>query len=144
MSWSEERRPFMTACQGGAVERRGEGFALTFRRRGSGEAETMIADLAFDCAGFRPDLDSALIQSLVSQGLVRPDAHGLGLAVLRNGQLLGEGDAPTRGLYALGPLSQGSLWEITAVPEIVSQCDAAAQSLAGFDSMAAHAMELSS
>jgi uncharacterized NAD(P)/FAD-binding protein YdhS len=127
-----------------AVERSGAGFTLTLKRRGPSEAETMTADLAFDCTGFRPDLDQPLIQSLVSQGLARADAHRLGLAVLRNGQVLSEGGAPTRGLFALGPLCQGSLWEIIAVPEIVSQCDAAAQSLAGLEATDAREMALSS
>jgi uncharacterized NAD(P)/FAD-binding protein YdhS len=41
----------------------------------------------------------------------------------RNGGLTPE-------LLALGPLCQGSLWEITAVPEIVAQADAAAVNIA--------------
>ena len=96
------------------------------------EAETLAADLAFDCTGHRPDLASPLIESLVSEGAASVDAHRLGLAVQPNGQALGRGGAPTPGLFALGPLCQGSLWEITAVPEIVRQCDAAAQSIAAF------------
>jgi uncharacterized NAD(P)/FAD-binding protein YdhS len=51
---------------------------------------------------------------------------------------------PTRGLFALGPLCQGSLWEITAVPEIVRQCDEAALSLATFEASAEREVELSS
>jgi len=51
-----------------------------------------------------------------------------------NGQVLGRSGAPTRGLFALGPLCQGSLWEINAVPEIVRQCDEAATSLATLSS----------
>ena len=66
----------------------------------------------------------------MSQGAASVDAHRLGLAVQPDGQALGRGGAPTPGLFALGPLCQGSLWEITAVPEIVHQCDAAAQSIA--------------
>jgi uncharacterized NAD(P)/FAD-binding protein YdhS len=81
---------------------------------------------------------------LLSQGLAREDAHRLGLAVERNGQVVGKDDAPTRGLFALGPLCQGSLWEITAVPEIVSQCDAAAQSLATLQQPVSRAVEFSS
>jgi uncharacterized NAD(P)/FAD-binding protein YdhS len=69
---------------------------------------------------------SPLIKSLVSQGSRREDAHRLGLAVEPNGQVLSRSGASTRGLFALGPLCQGSLWEITAVPEIVRQCDVAA------------------
>jgi len=56
----------------------------------------------------------------------------------------GWADAATHGLFALGPLCQGSLWEITAVPEIVSQCDAAAQSIAALQESAGHEAALSS
>ena len=38
--------------------------------------------------------------------------------------------AVTPRLFAMGPLCQGSLWEITAVPEIVRQADGAATSIA--------------
>jgi uncharacterized NAD(P)/FAD-binding protein YdhS len=87
---------------------------------------------------------SPLIKSLVSQGSRREDAHRLGLAVEPNGQVLSRSGASTRGLFALGPLCQGSLWEITAVPEIVRQCDAAAQSVAALEDATMREMELSS
>jgi uncharacterized NAD(P)/FAD-binding protein YdhS len=112
------------------VERDGEGFRLTLRRRGANETEILTSDLAIDCSGHRPDLASPLIESLVSEGVASVDAHRLGLAVEPDGQALSRGGAPTPGLFALGPLCQGSLWEITAVPEIVRQCDQAAKSIA--------------
>jgi uncharacterized NAD(P)/FAD-binding protein YdhS len=112
------------------VERRPDHFALTFKKRSSGGVETVRADLAFDCSGHRPDLDSPLIKSLIGQGLARSDAHRLGLATMRDGQIVRRDGAPTPGLLALGPLCQGSLWEITAVPEIVRQADAAAANIA--------------
>jgi uncharacterized NAD(P)/FAD-binding protein YdhS len=127
-----------------AVKRDGDGFRLTLRPRGSLRVEALTVDLAFDCTGHRPDLNSPLIQSLVAQGAARADAHRLGLAVEPNGQFLGKSGAPTRGLFALGPLCQGSLWEITAVPEIVRQCDEAALSLAKLEPSAERQMELSS
>ena len=127
-----------------AVKRDGDGFRLTLRPRGSLRVEALTVDLAFDCTGHRPDLNSPLIQSLVAQGAARADAHRLGLAVEPNGQVLGKSGAPTRGLFALGPLCQGSLWEITAVPEIVRQCDEAALSLAKLEPSAERQMELSS
>jgi uncharacterized NAD(P)/FAD-binding protein YdhS len=86
-------------------------------------------DLAFDCTGHKPDLGSPLIESLLNQGLACPDAHCLGVIVKPNGQVVGRGNAITQGLFALGPLCQGTLWEITAVPEIVRQVDAAAKSI---------------
>jgi uncharacterized NAD(P)/FAD-binding protein YdhS len=46
-----------------------------------------------------------------------------------NGQVLGL-DHVTRRLFAVGLLCQGSLWEVTAVPEIVRQANAAAATIA--------------
>ena len=125
------------------VERDGETFKLALKRRGSEQTEVMTADLAFDCTGHRPDLNSPLITGLVNQGAAREDAHGLGLVVEPNGQVLSKSGAPTRGLFALGPLCQGSLWEITAVPEIVNQCDAAALSIAALEHFESRELELS-
>jgi len=112
------------------VVREGERFKLTLQLRASTAPETVETDLAFDCSVFRPDLDQPLMQSLFNQALARPDPHRLGLVVERNGQVLGARGEPTEGLFAIGPLCQGTLWEITAVPEIVVQADQAAQSLA--------------
>jgi uncharacterized NAD(P)/FAD-binding protein YdhS len=100
------------------------------KRRGAGRVETVRTDLAFDCSGHRPDLASPLIGGLIGQGLARPDAHGLGLATMPDGQVVGRNGGLTPGLLALGPLCQGSLWEITSVPEIVRQADAAATGIA--------------
>lgn len=112
------------------VARSGDGFAVSLVRRGGEAPETLKADLAFDCSGFRPDLDQPLIRSLTDAGLARPDPHSLGLAVEHDGQILGEGRLPSPGLFAIGPLCQGTLWEITAVPEIVRQADRAAVAIA--------------
>jgi uncharacterized NAD(P)/FAD-binding protein YdhS len=139
-----EGRAVLLRGQVTKAERDGEGFRLVLRRRGSKETETVAADLAFDCTGYRPDLASPLIQSLVAQGAVREDAHRLGLAVEPNGRVLSKNGPPTRGLFALGPLCQGSLWEITAVPEIVRQCDEAATSVATLEPSAEREVELSS
>jgi uncharacterized NAD(P)/FAD-binding protein YdhS len=109
------------------VRRGGDGFTLRLRSRG---CEEMIdAHLAFDCSGHRPDLDSPLIRSLLRQKLVQCDPHGLGLVARADGQVIGDGGHATPGLFALGPLCQGSLWEITAVPEIVRQAAKAAEAV---------------
>ena len=111
------------------VSRTRDGFTATLARRGA-EEDTLKADLAFDCSGFRPDLDQPLIRSLTEAGLAEPDPHRLGLVVEPDGQMLGEGRRASPGLYAIGPLCQGTLWEITAVPEIVRQAERAAQAIA--------------
>jgi len=66
----------------------------------------------------------------------------LGLPSCRTSQVLSKSSTPTRGLFALGPLCQESLWEITAVPEIVRQCDQAAESIAVLDRATTRKMEL--
>lgn len=111
------------------VVRHGEEFEIRVSRRGSAD-ETLRVDLAFDCSGHAPDLEQPLVMNLIGQGLARPDAHRLGLAVARSGAIQGKDGSPTIGLFALGPLCQGSLWEITAVPEIVAQADEAAMAIA--------------
>ena len=117
------------------VAREQDRFTLRLRRRGSPVVESLHADLAIDCSSYKPNLDQPLIQSLLFQGLARPDEHRLGLLVRPDGQVIAKDGVATTGLFALGPLCQGSLWEITSVPEIVRQADAAAvasvSSLAG-------------
>src|SRR4029079_15460985 len=115
-----------------SVDRRPDGFALTLKRRGSDAVETIRTDLVFDCSGHKPDVESPLIKSLIGNGLARLDKHALGFAAQTEGRVLGGYGGPTPGLFALGPLCQGSLWEIIAVPEIVRQADAAAAFIATF------------
>jgi uncharacterized NAD(P)/FAD-binding protein YdhS len=81
-----------------------------------------------DCSGFRPDIGPHDL-GLVSGGLARRDSHGLGLAVAVDGRLLAHAGAPQRDLFALGPLGQGSLLEVTAAPEIVRQAALCAETL---------------
>jgi uncharacterized NAD(P)/FAD-binding protein YdhS len=131
------------------VTRGGDRFTLKILRGSSGHfparrPELVETDLAFDCSGFKPDLDQPLIESLFGQSLACPDPHRLGLVVERNGQVLGKSGKPTEGLFAIGPLCQGTLWEITAVPEIVVQADQAAQSLASLPDAPAKAERIGS
>jgi uncharacterized NAD(P)/FAD-binding protein YdhS len=66
----------------------------------------------------------ALLRGLLERGLVRADAHGIGLQV-------DERSRAGEGLWALGPLSKGRFWEIVAVPDIRVQAAAVAEDIAG-------------
>jgi uncharacterized NAD(P)/FAD-binding protein YdhS len=127
--FAEDRALHLRGCVKQVV-RDASGFKLTLLRRASREPTIVQADLAFDCTGFRPDLDQPLIASLIERHLARADSHRLGLAVERDGQVIDANGATSSGLFAVGPLCQGTLWEITAVPEIVAQADRAARTLA--------------
>ena len=136
MAELDKGRAVLVRGQATSVERTGDAFRLEIVRRGARAPEILEADLAFDCSGFRPDLDQPLIKGMIEAGLARADAHRLGLAVEPNGRVLGRGGERSQGLFAVGPLCQGTLWEITAVPEIVRQADAAAMSLAALQAPA--------
>lgn len=97
-------------------------FQVDVRWRGAQYVETLKADLVIDCSGHRADLHQPVVQNLVERKLSRIDPYGLGLPVAPDGRVLCA--SPSAGgntLFALGPLGQGSLFEITAAPEIVAQ-----------------------
>jgi uncharacterized NAD(P)/FAD-binding protein YdhS len=60
---------------------------------------------------------------LLDAGLAAPGPLGLGLATDPDGRC-------SEGVYALGALRRGELWETTAVPEIRVQADAIAATIA--------------
>lgn len=99
----------------------GEQLAVTLRPRGSAEPQTLRVDRVVNATGPENDVTKArspLMQQLLREGLVRPHVLGLGLDATPSNQLLDRQGGPSRGLYALGPLLRGALWETTAVPEI--------------------------
>jgi uncharacterized NAD(P)/FAD-binding protein YdhS len=110
-----------------------DGIAVRFRNRGSNIEIRVVADWLVNCAG--PALDfrhvqEPLIQDLLARGLVRPEALGLGLETTRDLQLVGRNGRPNGSLFALGPLTRGTFWETTAVPEIREQGRSLAKRLA--------------
>jgi uncharacterized NAD(P)/FAD-binding protein YdhS len=62
--------------------------------------------------------ESLLLTQLLRDGLAVADPLRLGVAALPDGQLLNTHNKPQSGLYAIGSLLRGSLWECTAMPEI--------------------------
>lgn len=70
-----------------------------------------------------------LLQSVVVDGVARPDALGLGLATDLRSRVLARDGAVQRSLYALGTLARGSQWELTAIPEIREQARVVARDI---------------
>ena len=110
-----------------------DGVAVRFRNRGSKIEVRVVGDWLVSCAG--PALDfrhvrEPLIQDLLARGLVRPEPLGLGLETTRGLQLVGWNGRPNGSLFALGPLTRGTFWETTGVPEIREQGRALARRLA--------------
>lgn len=105
-------------------------------RRGDGRqlAESGTYDAVVLCTG--PD-DAALLatqplRAMVDAGVICPGPHGMGVNTdAASGQLKNAAGSLVAGLFAIGPLRRGTLWESTAVPEIRSQAQQLATLLVG-------------
>ncbi len=88
-------------------------------------------DLVINCTGPLGAITQSrepLIRDMLHKGWVRPDPLGLGLKVADDGRL--KAAAENAGLYAVGPLTRGAFWEMTAVPDLRLQAAALAERIA--------------
>ena len=106
---------------------------ILYRPRFGDGLERVTAGRVVNCAG--PDADygrirDPLVRSLLERGTVRPDSLCLGLDVTANCALLGRDGSISRRLFAVGPVTKGTFWEMTAVPDIRQQAEFLATQLA--------------
>ncbi len=97
---------------------------VTFRDRKTGKLAHLIVDRVLNCTGPETDcrkLNHPLLNDLLRQGLVRPDALHLGLDVTADGAVMDAQGMASNLIYAVGPTRKGQSWESTAVPEIRQQ-----------------------
>jgi uncharacterized NAD(P)/FAD-binding protein YdhS len=116
-----------------AVEPLGEGLRVRWSRRGGRAEEVMDVAVAINCAGPSGDperTDDPLLVGLLSAGLIRPDSCRLGVDVDETNRLIGRDGRAAASLFALGPITRGSVWEITSVPDIRVQARACANAAA--------------
>jgi uncharacterized NAD(P)/FAD-binding protein YdhS len=113
-----------------------EGIGIRFRSRGSAADRRIMGDWLVNCAGptldFR-DVRSPLVRSLLKRGLACPDPLGLGLRVTPDHRLISADGRANQRLFAIGPITKGTFWETTAVPDIRVQGRALATQLLGED-----------
>lgn len=108
------------------------GLRVTYRPRGAGEEQTLTVRRAINCTGPQGNLLSAtdpLLRSLTAKGMIRPDFQKIGIDVDAASRTISEGGRPNNCLYAIGPMTRGANWEITAVPDIRQQVWALARRL---------------
>ena len=105
---------------------------VSIRRRGRPQASDHRFALAVNCTGPLGSIAASgdpLLKSLFEQGLAKPDALDLGLEVDANSRVLRYEPSTSslstqderQRLWAVGPLTKGKYWEITAVPDIRGQ-----------------------
>jgi uncharacterized NAD(P)/FAD-binding protein YdhS len=112
----------------------GDHVLARFLPRGAQALSSYRVARVVNCAG--PGADYAriahpLVRALLDDGTVRPDSLRLGLDVTGTCALLNHVGAISRRLFAIGPVTKGTFWEMTAVPDIRRQCELLALHLAG-------------
>ncbi|CAF0695018.1 FAD/NAD(P)-binding protein [Candidatus Methylacidithermus pantelleriae] len=94
-----------------------------------GRQEGLLVDAVINCTGPRfrwQETGDPLWERLFDRRLVGAGPLGLGIATQPDGTVLGPDNEVQEGLFAVGPLRIGDLWETTAIPEIRSQAAALA------------------
>lgn len=105
---------------------------VAFCPRGRQAIETLRVGRVVTCTGVNVDYGRSthpLIASLRSQGLIRPNPLGLGIATAANGAVRSATGGESSLLYTLGTPRKGDLWETIAVPELRGQAAALAKTL---------------
>ncbi|MBB3657809.1 putative NAD(P)/FAD-binding protein YdhS [Rhizobium sp. BK650] len=110
----------------------GDEFCIEYRRRGSQETIALSVDWIVNCTGMERAglVHSPLLQEMRRQGLVVADPLGLGISVDRASRTLNSTGTVQSNLYAVGALTAGQFWEITAVPDIRAQAEQVAAQIA--------------
>lgn len=103
----------------------GAGLRLSWRPRHSDAVTVSRARRIVNCTGPQGDLLCAgepLLRQLLDSGQVRPDGQRLGLDVDAQSRVVnGEGRSQS-GLFCVGPMTRGGMWEVVAVPDLRRQC----------------------
>ncbi|WP_132532094.1 FAD/NAD(P)-binding protein [Rhizobium sp. PP-F2F-G48] len=104
---------------------------LAYRPRGGRNVVSLPVDWVINCTGMeRAGIGhSPLLMHMADQGIIVPDGLGLGLRVDGLSRAIGADGNALPGLYAVGALTAGQFWEITAVPDIRVQAQTVAHAI---------------
>jgi uncharacterized NAD(P)/FAD-binding protein YdhS len=110
-----------------------DGVTVTIQPRGADLDQSIQVRWIINCTGPDTDLSRTsdpLVTSLRHQGLIKPDALGIGLESTSTGAVIDRSGVPSSVLYCIGGLRRPQLWETTAVPELRVQTAALASTIA--------------
>jgi len=108
------------------------GACVHYRPRGQDDVATLSVRRIINASGPQGDLlrtEEPLLRSLLGRGLIRPDPLRIGIDVTQQSEIIGADGEPFPTLFALGPMTRGTFWEIVAVPDIRRQTWAVARKL---------------
>lgn len=112
------------------------GIEVVMRGRGRAHAQVERFDVMVRATGLDTDIERTthpLVTHLREAGQIRADPLGFGVEVDPQLQVLDRAGRAVPGLYCLGPLLRGRLWEITAIPELRDAAQALAPRLLARD-----------
>lgn len=113
-----------------SAEKKGRLIEIYHRQRGSLVRHRIEVAAVVNCTGSNLDLTRStepLIQQMLTEGLARAHPTGLGFDLDDSARVLDARGQTQGSLYAIGPITVGSFWESTAVPEIRARAAAIAQ-----------------
>jgi uncharacterized NAD(P)/FAD-binding protein YdhS len=107
--------------------------AIRYRQRGTKEIAGIDVDWIVNCTGMERAgiAHSPLLQQMREKSVIGMDKLGLGISVDGQSRLCCPDGNVRPGLYAVGALTAGQFWEITAVPDIRDQAKKVAAEIAG-------------
>jgi uncharacterized NAD(P)/FAD-binding protein YdhS len=111
------------------IQRKEERLEIIYRPRGTQTLAELDADWIVNCTGMeRAGIShSPLLQEMQQRSMVAMDELGLGIAVDPCSRVLDPQGQIQPGLFAVGALTAGQFWEITAVPDIRNQAKQVAE-----------------
>jgi uncharacterized NAD(P)/FAD-binding protein YdhS len=119
------------------VRRSGDDVVATMRRKGVANTEELRLRRVYDCGGVSVDVEQSnnpVVRRLVGEGKARADRLHIGLDVTENCEVISVDGVASERLFAIGPLTRGTFFEIEAIPDIRVQCaDLAARLLVHAD-----------
>ncbi|MEH3127415.1 FAD/NAD(P)-binding protein [Agrobacterium cavarae] len=114
-----------------SIARAEEGPFLTYRKRGETGQVCLPFDWLVNCTGMERAgiAHSPLLQQMVTDKMIDTDPLGLGIRVDAQSHVLKPDGHAQSDLFAVGALTAGQFWEITAVPDIRVQTRKVAESI---------------
>ncbi len=106
---------------------------VTYSPRGTKDTQQLRVGHIVNCSGPASDYTRVrhpLIRGLLDNGAIRPDPYKLGLDIDDALHVIDQHGQANPRLYAVGPITRGRYWEVTAVPEIRKQTEELADALA--------------
>ncbi|SFZ84574.1 Uncharacterized NAD(P)/FAD-binding protein YdhS [Devosia enhydra] len=102
--------------------------------RPKGETRTLSRDIdrIYDCGGVSVDVTQSsnpLVTALIARGSARPDALRIGMDVTPDLAVVDRDGVASARVFALGPLTRGTFFEIEAMPDIRVQASLLAERL---------------